>query len=110
MDDWSKFIDYRGYNKADQVISWFYQILRSCPAEQKLYLLQFTTHFKGAGQRFQWVDGLRRLFVIRDGDATKLSTGHAIGWILPPQDVITDLLRFVVESVSLIALNLHNGS
>ncbi|EEB95035.1 hypothetical protein MPER_06057, partial [Moniliophthora perniciosa FA553] len=43
MDDWSKFTDYRGYEKTDQVIEWFWQCIRSWPAERKSRLLQFTT-------------------------------------------------------------------
>lgn len=43
MDDWTKFTDYRGYEKTDQVIEWFWQCIRSWPAERKSRLLQFTT-------------------------------------------------------------------
>lgn len=42
-DDWNKFTDYRGYEKDDEVIKWFWTILRGWPAEKKLRLLQFTT-------------------------------------------------------------------
>ena len=42
-DDWIKFTDYRGYEKTDQVIEWFWQCIRSWPAERKSRLLQFTT-------------------------------------------------------------------
>jgi hypothetical protein len=42
-DDWTKFTDYRGYERTDQVIEWFWQCLRSWPAERKARLLQFTT-------------------------------------------------------------------
>ncbi|KAJ7175923.1 hypothetical protein C8R46DRAFT_1080052 [Mycena filopes] len=35
MDDWTKFTDYRGYEKTDQVIEWFWQCIRSWPAERK---------------------------------------------------------------------------
>ena len=43
MDDWTRFTDYRGYEKTDRVIEWFWACLRSWPAERKARLLQFTT-------------------------------------------------------------------
>jgi E3 ubiquitin-protein ligase NEDD4 len=33
MDDWTRFTDYRGYEKTDRVIEWFWASLRSWPAE-----------------------------------------------------------------------------
>ena len=42
-DDWIKFTDYRGYEKTDQVVEWFWQCIRSWPAERKSRLLQFAT-------------------------------------------------------------------
>jgi E3 ubiquitin-protein ligase NEDD4 len=35
MDDWTRFTDYRGYEKTDRVIEWFWACLRSWPAERK---------------------------------------------------------------------------
>jgi len=43
MDDWTRFTDYRGYEKTDRVIEWFLARLRSWPAKRKMRLLQFTT-------------------------------------------------------------------
>ena len=43
MDDWTRFTDYRRYEKTDRVIEWFWACLRSWPAERKTRLLQFTT-------------------------------------------------------------------
>jgi E3 ubiquitin-protein ligase NEDD4 len=42
-DDWTKFTDYRGYEKSDPIIEWFWQMLRRWPSERKSRLLQFTT-------------------------------------------------------------------
>ncbi|KAI9435078.1 hypothetical protein H4582DRAFT_1972700, partial [Lactarius indigo] len=39
MDDWTRFTDYRGYEKTDRVIEWFWACLRSWPAERKARLL-----------------------------------------------------------------------
>ncbi|SRR6266702_2447262 len=43
MDDWTRFTDYLGFKKMDQVIEWFWACPRMWPAEHKLRLLQFTT-------------------------------------------------------------------
>lgn len=42
-DDWDRYTDYRGYDREDEVIQWFWAILRGWPSEKKLRLLQFTT-------------------------------------------------------------------
>lgn len=42
VDDWARHTDYRSYTQTDQVISWFWQCVRSWPAEKKSRLLQFT--------------------------------------------------------------------
>ena len=42
MDDWTRFMDYRGYEETDRVIEWFWTCLRSWRAERKARLLQFT--------------------------------------------------------------------
>ena len=41
-DDWTRFTNYSGYQKADRVMEWFWTCLRSWPAERKARLLQFT--------------------------------------------------------------------
>jgi hypothetical protein len=43
VDDWQKHTDYRGYNPSDEVVEWFWQIVKAWPAERKSRLLQFTT-------------------------------------------------------------------
>jgi len=80
MDDWIKFTDYRGYEKTDQVIEWFWQCIRSWPAERKSRLLQFATGtsripvdgFKG----LQGSDGPRRFTLDKSGDPSQLPRSH----------------------------------
>lgn len=43
VDDWQKHTDYRGYNPSDEVVEWFWKIVRTWPAERKSRLLQFST-------------------------------------------------------------------
>jgi E3 ubiquitin-protein ligase NEDD4 len=108
MDDWSKFTDYRGYDKTDQVISWFWQILRSWPPEQKARLLQFTTGTSrvpvNGFKDLQGSDGPRRFTIEKYGDATKLPRSHTCfnRLDLPPYDdpkTLEDKLRFAIECV-----------
>jgi len=106
MDDWSKFTDYRGYDKEDQVISWFWQILRSWPPEQKARLLQFTTGTSripvNGFKDLQGSDGPRRFTIEKYGDSSKLPRSHTCfnRLDLPPyQDIKTleDKLRLAIE-------------
>jgi E3 ubiquitin-protein ligase NEDD4 len=79
-DDWIKFTDYRGYEKTDQVVEWFWQCIRSWPAERKSRLLQFATGtsrvpvdgFKG----LQGSDGPRRFTLDKSGDPSQLPRSH----------------------------------
>lgn len=106
MDDWSKFTDYRGYDKEDQVISWFWQILRSWPPEQKARLLQFTTGTSripvNGFKDLQGSDGPRRFTIEKYGDSSKLPRSHTCfnRLDLPPyEDIKTleDRLRLAIE-------------
>lgn len=108
-DDWSKFTDYRGYDKEDQVISWFWQILRSWPPEQKARLLQFTTGTSripvNGFKDLQGSDGPRRFTIEKYGDASKLPRSHTCfnRLDLPPyEDIKTleDKLRLAIEYVT----------
>jgi hypothetical protein len=109
-DDWSKFTDYRGYDKEDQVISWFWQILRSWPPEQKARLLQFTTGTSripvNGFKDLQGSDGPRRFTIEKYGDSSKLPRSHTCfnRLDLPPyEDIKTleDKLRLAIEYVPL---------
>ncbi|KAJ7212062.1 hypothetical protein GGX14DRAFT_447230 [Mycena pura] len=80
MDDWTKFTDYRGYEKTDQVIEWFWQCIRSWPAERKSRLLQFTTGTSrvpvNGFKDLQGSDGPRRFTIERSGDPQGLPRSH----------------------------------
>ncbi|KAJ7644179.1 hypothetical protein FB45DRAFT_897156 [Roridomyces roridus] len=80
MDDWTKFTDYRGYEKTDQVIEWFWQCIRSWPAERKSRLLQFTTGTSrvpvNGFKDLQGSDGPRRFTIERSGDPMGLPRSH----------------------------------
>ncbi|KAF9502701.1 hypothetical protein BS47DRAFT_1310780, partial [Hydnum rufescens UP504] len=43
VDDWMEFTDYWGYGKDDEVIQWFWYLIRSWPSEQRSRLLKFAT-------------------------------------------------------------------
>ncbi|KAJ7600618.1 hypothetical protein C8J56DRAFT_1010453 [Mycena floridula] len=80
MDDWTKFTDYRGYQKNDQVIEWFWQCIRSWPAERKSRLLQFTTGTSrvpvNGFKDLQGSDGPRRFTIEKSGDPQGLPRSH----------------------------------
>ncbi|EDR13792.1 uncharacterized protein LACBIDRAFT_309180 [Laccaria bicolor S238N-H82] len=80
MDDWTKFTDYRGYEKTDQVIEWFWQCIRSWPAERKSRLLQFTTGTSrvpvNGFKDLQGSDGPRRFTIEKSGDPMGLPRSH----------------------------------
>ncbi|BGO89339.1 hypothetical protein NBRC10512_001746 [Rhodotorula toruloides] len=43
VQDWEAHTDYRGYTATDQVVRWFWQAVKSWPAEKRSRLLQFST-------------------------------------------------------------------
>ncbi|KAF8334171.1 uncharacterized protein EI90DRAFT_3121511 [Cantharellus anzutake] len=43
VDNWEEHTLYRGYERNDEVIRWFWQIIRSWPTERRSRLLQFAT-------------------------------------------------------------------
>ncbi|WVQ93741.1 hypothetical protein IAU59_000818 [Kwoniella sp. CBS 9459] len=80
VDDWMKHTDYRGYNPSDEVIEWFWKIVRGWPAERKSRLLQFTTgtsRIPVAGFRdLAGSDGPRRFTLEKAGEVTALPKSH----------------------------------
>jgi len=80
MDDWIKFTDYRGYEKTDQVVEWFWQCIRSWPAERKSRLLQFATGTSripvNGFKDLQGSDGPRRFTLDKSGDPSQLPRSH----------------------------------
>jgi hypothetical protein len=79
-DDWSKFTDYRGYEITDEVIQWFWQCVRSWPAERKSRLLQFATGTSripvNGFKDLQGSDGPRRFTIEKSGDPSQLPKSH----------------------------------
>jgi len=105
-DDWSKFTDYRGYEKTDQVIEWFWQCIRSWPSEKKARLLQFTTGTSrvpvNGFKDLQGSDGPRRFTIEKSGDPTGLPRSHTCfnRLDLPPYEDYESLeqkLSFAIE-------------
>ena len=110
MDDWTRFTDYRGYEKTDRVIEWFWACLRSWPAERKARLLQFTTGTSrvpvNGFKDLQGSDGPRRFTIEKSGDPSGLPRSHTCfnRLDLPPYEDYESLerkLRFAIEYVLL---------
>src|SRR6201996_7036448 len=110
MDDWTRFTDYRGYEKTDRVIEWFWACLRSWPAERKARLLQFTTGTSrvpvNGFKDLQGSDGPRRFTSEKSGDPSGLPRSHTCfnRLDLPPYEDYESLerkLRFAIEWVPL---------
>jgi len=106
MDDWTKFTDYRGYEKTDQVIEWFWQCIRSWPPERKSRLLQFTTGTSrvpvNGFKDLQGSDGPRRFTIEKSGDPQGLPRSHTCfnRLDLPPYEDYESLekkLMFAIE-------------
>lgn len=80
VDDWQKHTDYRGYNPSDEVVEWFWKIVRSWPAERKSRLLQFTTGTSripvNGFKDLQGSDGPRRFTIEKAGEITQLPKSH----------------------------------
>jgi len=108
MDDWTRFTDYRGYEKTDRVIEWFWTCLRSWPTERKARLLQFTTGTSrvpvNGFKDLQGSDGPRRFTIEKSGDPSGLPRSHTCfnRLDLPPYEDYESLekkLRFAIEYV-----------
>lgn len=107
-DDWTKFTDYRGYEKNDQVIQWFWQCIRQWPAERKSRLLQFTTGTSrvpvNGFKDLQGSDGPRRFTIEKSGDPAGLPRSHTCfnRLDLPPYtdyESLEQKLLFAIECV-----------
>jgi len=79
-DDWAKHTDYRNCSSSDQVVLWFWQTVRSWPAEKKSRLLQFTTGTSkvpvNGFKDLQGSDGPRRFTIEKAGEPTHLPKAH----------------------------------
>lgn len=80
VDDWQKHTDYRGYNPSDEVVEWFWKIVKNWPAEKKSRLLQFTTGTSripvNGFKDLQGSDGPRRFTIEKAGEVTQLPKSH----------------------------------
>ncbi|RXK40463.1 E3 ubiquitin-protein ligase NEDD4 [Tremella mesenterica] len=80
VDDWQKHTDYRGYNPSDEVVEWFWKIVKAWPAERKSRLLQFTTGTSripvNGFKDLQGSDGPRRFTIEKAGEITQLPKSH----------------------------------
>ncbi|KAI6114349.1 hypothetical protein F5141DRAFT_706205 [Pisolithus sp. B1] len=105
-DDWISYTDYRGYEKTDKVIEWFWQVVRSWPAERKSRLLQFVTGTSrvpvNGFKDLQGSDGPRRFTIDKSGDPSQLPRSHTCfnRIELPPYEDYASLekkLLFAIE-------------
>ncbi|ODV81154.1 HECT-domain-containing protein [Suhomyces tanzawaensis NRRL Y-17324] len=80
VEDWKKHTDYRGYQESDQVIQWFWKIIKEWDSEQKARLLQFTTGTSripvNGFKDLQGSDGPRRFTIEKAGEANQLPKSH----------------------------------
>lgn len=113
-DDWTKFTDYRGYEKTDQVIEWFWQCIRSWPAERKSRLLQFTTGTSrvpvNGFKDLQGSDGPRRFTIEKSGDPQGLPRSHTCfnRLDLPPYQDYESLESKLLFAIECAFLYFHN--
>ncbi|KAK4048797.1 hypothetical protein OIV83_004563 [Microbotryomycetes sp. JL201] len=80
IDDWMKHTDYRGYTQSDDVVKWFWQLVKSWDAERRARLLQFATGTSRVpihGFRdLQGSDGPRRFTIEKIENSTHLPKAH----------------------------------
>jgi E3 ubiquitin-protein ligase NEDD4 len=107
-DDWIQYTDYRGYEKTDKVIEWFWQCIRSWPPERKSRLLQFATGTSrvpvNGFKDLQGSDGPRRFTIDKSGDPSQLPRSHTCfnRIELPPYEDYESLekkLTYAIECV-----------
>ena len=105
-DDWISYTDYRGYEKSDKVVEWFWQVVRSWPSERKSRLLQFVTGTSrvpvNGFKDLQGSDGPRRFTIDKSGDPSQLPRSHTCfnRIELPPYEDLESLekkLLFAIE-------------
>ncbi len=106
VDDWKRWTDYRGFTESDEVVQWFWQCVRSWPAERKSRLLQFATGTSripfGGFRDLAGSDGPRRFTIERSGDVAALPKAHTCFNRIdlptyPSKDVLEQKLLYAVE-------------
>ena len=107
-NDWIQYTDYRGYEKTDKVIEWFWQCIRSWPPDRQSRLLQFATGTSrvpvNGFKDLQGSDGPRRFTIDKSGDPTQLPRSHTCfnRIELPPYEDYESLekkLTYAIECV-----------
>lgn len=80
VEDWKRYTDYRGFTEKDEVVQWFWQVVKSYPPERKSRLLQFTTGTSripvNGFKDLQGSDGPRRFTVEKAGDPNSCPRAH----------------------------------
>lgn len=80
VEDWVKFTDYKGYTAQDEVIQWFWQLIRGWTDEKRSRLLQFATGTSrvpvNGFKDLQGADGPRRFTIEKTGDPSMLPKSH----------------------------------
>ncbi|PWN26791.1 HECT-domain-containing protein [Jaminaea rosea] len=105
VDDWKRFTDYRGFTEQDDVVQWFWQVVRAFPPERKSRLLQFTTGTSripvNGFKDLQGSDGPRRFTIEKAGDPSQLPKSHTCfnRLDLPPYTTMEQLEQKLVIAV-----------
>ncbi|CAO1626902.1 unnamed protein product [Sympodiomycopsis kandeliae] len=80
VEDWKRFTDYRGFTEKDEVVQWFWKVVKAFPPERKSRLLQFTTGTSripvNGFKDLQGSDGPRRFTIEKAGDPSQLPKSH----------------------------------
>ncbi|GAA5964156.1 hypothetical protein JCM21900_003647 [Sporobolomyces salmonicolor] len=108
VGDWQKNTAYRGYQQEDEVVQWFWQAVKTWPAEMKSRLLQFTigtsrTPVNGF-KDLQGSDAPRLFTLEKTGESTQLPKSHTCfnRFDLPPYPNFKTLEQksaFAVENI-----------
>ena len=81
VDDWAKFTTYRGYSVDDQIIKWFWQCVRSWPAERRSRLLHFAIGTSripiGGFNSLRGSIGSHQFTIEKSGDLSRLPRTYA---------------------------------
>ncbi|KAI9734968.1 MAG: hypothetical protein M1834_002050 [Cirrosporium novae-zelandiae] len=106
VDDWKRHTDYRGYQESDDVIQYFWEVIKTWDSEQKSRLLQFATGTSripvNGFKDLQGSDGPRRFTIEKSGEVNALPKSHTCfnRLDLPPyktKDALKEKLSIAVE-------------
>ncbi|RKP19849.1 HECT-domain-containing protein [Rozella allomycis CSF55] len=106
VDDWIKNTEYKGYKGDEQVIQWFWRMIREFDQEKKARMLQFVTGTSripvNGFKDLQGSDGPRKFTIEKVGDVTSLPKSHTCfnRLDLPPYldyDVLVSKVTLAIE-------------